>query len=1282
MMVVSMGPEQARQYLEEMRVDFPELKIFIACLNSPSNVTISGLVKHLDALKKMLDAHSIFNQKLKVSLAYHSQYMATIAEDYRIAIGSMERTSTISEPRFYSTSVMKEISLEDLRLADYWVNNLISPVQFASALAKLCESKYKTGTSSSTSINVLVEIGPHSALRTPIKQIISTSFDTANISYYAAQMRNMGSNNAFLRLVGSLHCLGYPMTFGTSSMFGMNPVCLADLPEYVFDHSKSYWHESRLSKNFRFRKYPTSDLLGARVHDWNPLDARWRNIISTLENPWVEDHGINGTLLYPGAGQLVMAIEAAAQHAEDFDERKPSGFRLKDVTFVKSLNISLKPEGVETQISLKPLRDAADRSVGWSTFKIFLYENDLWAETCGGQITVEYKEPENEIDGGREKRERADMLRKRYQDFSSRCTTRVSTEKVYRRLKDYGLELGPTFKVFDKIRCNNERQTTLQIKLRQWTVRGNPLYSQSHYIHPTALDGILQLGVVTLSNCGNDDVPTMVPSRIRKLWLSAEGLSGESTAPLKCCAEAEYRGYRETNMDILAMDQTAELPRIVVEGLETIIIGSRRTKQAFQRHLCYKLRWETLMSDTVRQDDASNHTGPILVQSMRDFIIVAGQTTLQQDLARKIQQTLLPSQALSCNILSLEEAARISSPSACIYIFMVDFEQFCLSRLNEESFLALKHIVAHTKVVIWAYSNPQNSSKNISGSIQGLARTLRTEYEGLKFVSAGLEMNVPVTEIAATIIEILQRSLSTADEDYEPEYLQIDGNLAVSRLTEDYGLNEILTKQTRGHQQELRAFGSHAALKLGIGTPGLLDTLQFEEDHSVATPLLPHEIEVKPEYCGLNFMDCLVALGRVPQASLGIECAGTVVQAGKDSDLFPGDSVMLCGSGAIKSIVRCHYNTAVKIPESIPLHEAAALPGTAATIYHALYNVARLQRGEKILIHSAAGATGQSAIQMATTLGATIFVTVGSAEKKQLVMDRYKISEDHIFYSRNADFAEGIRRVTEGRGVDVILNSLAGDSLVASWECIAAFGRFIEIGKRDIYAHKQLPMFPFAKNVTFSTVDLAGLWQARPLLMRQLLKAVVDMATRNEISVASPLHIYPLSKIEEAFRLLQSGKQAGKIVIDMDKDSQVTTSLAIQPEYEFSRDASYVISGGFGGLGKSAARWLVARGAKHLLLLSRSGPQTDADSVFIKELESRGVNVKAPCCDITKFLELSKVLEEYSAEMPPIRGCIQGAMVLRVSPNMQIRDVQLTNYLVGSILLRYELFRVGAESSS
>ncbi|RMZ88826.1 hypothetical protein DV736_g3927, partial [Chaetothyriales sp. CBS 134916] len=465
--------------------------------------------------------------------------------------------------------------------------------------------------------------------------------------------------------------------------------------------------------------------------------------------------------------------------------------------------------------------------------------------------------------------------------------------------------------------------------------------------------------------------------------------------------------------------------------------------------------------------------------------------------------------------------------------------------------------------------------------IDGLARALRSEHENLKLITLCFEESPDLVEnIAdAVLLNISSDGPLHPLRRYEPEQAVMqDGTLYVSRLEEDKYMNELLKEQDKPMVHGMQPFGAASDLKLGIGTPGALDTFHFEEDLRSRLDLAADEIEVRPIYAGLNFMDCLTALGQIPQAVLGVECSGVVLRAGCGSDLRPGTRVMLCTDGTFGSRTRCHYQNAIRIPHEMPLEVAGGLLGAGGTAYHALCNIARLQAGESILIHAGAGATGQMAIQVANHIGAEVYVTVGSHKKAELVKDVFGIPEDNILYSRNTDFAEAIDRITHGRGVDVVLNSLAGDSLSASWRCIAPFGRFVEIGKKDIYQNKQLSMLPFAKNASFATVDLAGIWHERPWLMRKIAEELLSLWKAGKLKVPCPLQVFEIGKVEEAFRVMQSGKGTGKIVLRMDPECIVPTYLRRQPRYKLCPDATYLISGGFGGLGIIAARWMVSRG--------------------------------------------------------------------------------------------------------
>lgn len=330
------------------------------------------------------------------------------------------------------------------------------------------------------------------------------------------------------------------------------------------------------------------------------------------------------------------------------------------------------------------------------------------------------------------------------------------------------------------------------------------------------------------------------------------------------------------------------------------------------------------------------------------------------------------------------------------------------------------------------------------------------------------------------------------------------------------------------------------ALRLTISFPGLLDTLRFVDD-TVEESLGVDEIEVSVRAVGVNFKNVMVALGQLPDNSLGQECAGIVTHVGKavsSTKIKVGDRVCCVTRDAFKTYARSHVSSVYKMPEGMSFPTAAALPVAFCTAYYALHYVARLREGESILIHAAAGGVGQAAIQLAQLIKAELYVTVGTDQKKRLLMDMYNIPEDRIFYSRNNSFAQGIKRLTNDKGVDVVLNSLAGESLRQSFECVAPLGRFIEIGKKDMYSRENLQMAPFLQGITFASVDLGIVAEQRKQLMADLMEAAMSLATTTA-HPPQPLNIFRVSELETAFRSLQSGKNAGKAIIEIQKDDLV-----------------------------------------------------------------------------------------------------------------------------------------------
>ena len=322
--------------------------------------------------------------------------------------------------------------------------------------------------------------------------------------------------------------------------------------------------------------------------------------------------------------------------------------------------------------------------------------------------------------------------------------------------------------------------------------------------------------------------------------------------------------------------------------------------------------------------------------------------------------------------------------------------------------------------------------------IDGLARVVRTEFHKLIFVTLALEEATDrARSLGHKIHQVFEMIMSQPSDDFESEYKERDGILEIGRFIQAGDLNEEIRIKTQKSKSSIQEFGHGPPLSLSVGAPGQLNSLQFLEDVMPRKPLAPGEIEIEVKAAGANFRDCLTALGQIDTKILGSECSGIVSRIGDGCEFRKGDHVTALFVNSFSTYARGPAHCAARIPDGMSFAEASALPIVFLTAWYALSEVARLQREETVLIHAGAGGTGQAAIQVAKHIGVDVYVTVGSNEKRSLVMTEYDIPEDHIFYSRNQSFAQGIMRMTDNRGVDVILNSLSGAGLIASWECIA-----------------------------------------------------------------------------------------------------------------------------------------------------------------------------------------------------------------------------------------------------
>ncbi|KAE8314467.1 hypothetical protein BDV41DRAFT_575726 [Aspergillus transmontanensis] len=626
------------------------------------------------------------------------------------------------------------------------------------------------------------------------------------------------------------------------------------------------------------------------------------------------------------------------------------------------------------------------------------------------------------------------------------------------------------------------------------------------------------------------------------------------------------------------------------------------------------------------------------------FIVVDRKSSEQTALALQLQERCFADSHSA--VVSLSDIANHNGDPAN-YIFLVEIDRKLLCGISSTNFRLLQKVLSSAKSVLWVMDGADTNP--FTSLITGLQRTYRAENGSLPFATFSLADGHIGAATSNNIAKILGTMQDSAVSLAEAEYVERNGLVHIRRVVETDAVNQRLFQPNTEVQLALGKFGQHpqAALKLGFKSPGLLNTLHFTDDPHVQEPLQHDEIEVKIKYSGLNFRDLLTALGQLESDILGLEGSGVVTRVGEESGFAVGDVVCGLFLGSFQTFARCKAKLARRIPEPLDLQSAAALPIVFCTAYHSLVNLARLRPGESILIHSGAGGLGQAAIQIAKHLKAEIFVTVGTEENRQFLIDQYEIEDRRVFYSRSLAFVKHVKRLTGGRGVDVVLNSLSGERSRVSWECIAPFGRFIETGRRDIEASEPLPMALFADDAIFSSVNLINIVRQKPELASQLLDSVLALAASSQISVPLPLHIYPVGQLEEALRTMQSGKNSGKIVIELREDDHVPILDHLALSTQFKPDMSYVIAGGLGGLGRAITKWMLSRGARYFILLSRS-IKTDADTrLFLDSLRLAGATVTTPVCDICDIDSLSNALHEATTKMPPIRGCIQAAMVLK-----------------------------------
>lgn len=1168
-------------------------RLTIAAVNSPSTMTVSGDEDAILELKEKLTEKKVFVRQLIVKQAFHSHHMFPLAPAYENALKNNSGFKTQPATcRMYSSVTSRLADHENMGAA-YWAANMVQAVRFSDALTGIVLDD-----EDDQNVDVLIEIGPHPALKGPARQTLQSL--KLDIPYVASLTRGVPDFECLLNLAGNLFSLGYPVDLIAANQnlsVGADGALiktetgskLQDLPTYTWDHRR-YWAETRLIKEHRQREFRHATL-GHRVAGSIEKHPRFRNYLRISELPWLNEHVVENKIVFPGAGYISMAIEAVLR-TDPAESVKM--IHLKDIVVKNALLVPNTDEGVEVLLELKPVTlSAKSHSDNWFEFNVFSYdENNNCTSHCHGIISLEKGDAapvEYSI---------------AYPDNASFTELRKKTNRsmpagtFYKNMAELGLAYGEKFRL---LKGSIESGVGFSVSDLVFDPTALPSDAGDETVlHPTLLDSFFHVIFHAVEQrLGRPLDEPYVPTFFRSLKISGNFVDWKTSTDTKHFQVGSFTKLPSPRVainDMIMQNEQGEL-MMEISGLEVTSLGREAPDGQGPRTLFYRQRWQPsfdMLSNVKGKSlaaivDVFAHQYPntkILhitpnIERTKELIRYLGTEKSER---RRFQQLDVWSinGALGSEAEELVNASKglinVAEPQAAAYDLVVVSEAgvdaisymkdsgFVLfdgekgasaSELTEvfsspsltavrkplepqslsaelsvvmpnkpsartESILnalqsaypgklnltKFSHIASkgvaslNDNVVVLAGLDESASDKlvfkgaqNLLVSLQknvvwategatleadrpecamfiGLVRAARSENDTLRAVTFDFGRNSASESVAANIIRMLDSRIA------DDELTERNGVIYIPRVEADDERNSKLRNgpNQEPHLERFGAPGERSPLALRIGKVGLLETLYFGEDTEIMdTDVKSNEIEVENKASSINFRDVAASMGIIEDFKLGDECAGFVTKVGANVKNFKvGDRVVALrpGQGAHRTLVRNPASWCYKLPDSMSFADAAAMPLILGTAWYALADTARLSSSDSVLIHAAAGGVGQMAIQIAQRVGAKIYATVGSPAKRQLLKDVYGLKEEQMFSSRDASFAKGVMEATNGKGVDVILNSLAGPLLHASWACLAPFGRFLEIGKRDIHENSKIGMDPFRRNVLFASIDL------------------------------------------------------------------------------------------------------------------------------------------------------------------------------------------------------------------
>ncbi len=1153
----------------------------VAAVNGPRSVVLSGDPGVLAQVLERLREEGVAQRMLPVDYAFHSPQMAPLQAELVDALAGLT-------PRQTDVALISGVTGAPVRGGEldaaYWARGIREPVLFSAALDAVLESAPVDGGTS-----IFVELGPHPVLGSAILACLAERGKSGEV--LPSLRRGRSDRATLLSSLAALYAHGAAVRWTAAYPAGD----VVELPPYAWQR-QPFWFADASGGGPRRRAPSRSALhpiLQQRVA--SPIHLVFESALSADAPSFLADHRVHGTVIFPAAGYMEAALIAA--------EAAGGCSGLEQLEIHAPLVLDASHE--------RRVQAIVTRSTSDATLQIFSAGDGEAATELAWTLHATARL------GGAAARAPLDLGAR-----VERAAT-VGVEAHYDALRARGLDFGPAFQGVTALSCA-PMDATASVSAPQ------ALGDISAYrFHPALLDACLQPLAALLEQDGVDGATLYLP-------IGCDAFVLHSRAGERLRSHARLRPRGAGSAEILVADvqicDEAGAPVGDVHGLRLKRVDAESVRQLISRgpdECVYEIRWEPkaavgmtrragagrwlILAD--RQDVGDQLAARLAVRG-ETVTVVSSETPGDFALLRQSVEAERPWDwvvhlwGLDARTEETTTAEDLTAASRLGCGSLLELVQ-ALASLRGATRPRLLVVTAGAQRVAHESSAPQPAQ----AAVWGLARVVELEHPELHCRRIDLDPRQEAAAVDALVEELSE----AAGEDRD---VALRDRRYVAKL------------QPRPRRlTAVSAAGPDLAgpVRLDIATRGVLDQLTCRP--ASRRPPASGEIEIEVSAAGLNFRDVLNALGMYPgdPGPLGSECVGRVVAVGSGvTSVSVGDRVVaLTPDGGFSSYATVPALLAAQVPERLGVEEAATIPIAFLTAHYALERLAKMTRGDRVLIHAAAGGVGLAAVQLAQRAGAEVYATAGSPEKQAFLRE---LGVRHVFGSRSLAFADEIMERTGGRGVDIVLNSLAGDFIPKSLAVLSRGGRFLEIGKTGIWDEARVAAA--RPDVWYQAVYFGDLCRDDPGLVAVMLRQVLASAASGEIRPL-PRRVFPLDRAADAFRHMAQARHIGKIVLAFPRTAAAMVHA----------DATYLLTGGLGALGLEVARWLAAQGARHLVLLGRRAPTSDAEAA-IRSMREAGVDVVVAQADVARASEVATALDPVLRARPPLRGVVHAAGVL------------------------------------